>query len=34
MSFFNELKASLEEAVDIKSGAKPAARRTQLSPPL
>ncbi|MDX9625877.1 MULTISPECIES: NadS family protein [Pseudomonas] len=29
MSFFNELKASLEEAVDIQNGVKPAARRTR-----
>ncbi len=28
MSFFNELKASLEEAVDIKNGNKTAARVT------
>ncbi len=29
MSFFNELKASLEEAVDIKNGTKTAARVTR-----
>lgn len=29
MNFFNELKASLEEAVDIKDGVKQPARRTQ-----
>uniref|UniRef100_A0A3B0MKU7 Antitoxin igA-2 n=1 Tax=Arsenophonus endosymbiont of Trialeurodes vaporariorum TaxID=235567 RepID=A0A3B0MKU7_9GAMM len=29
MSFFNELKASLEEAVDIKNGIKTPARTTR-----
>lgn len=29
MSFFDELKASLEEAVDIKNGLKKPARQTQ-----
>lgn len=29
MSFFDELKASLEEAVDIKKGVKKPARQTQ-----
>lgn len=29
MSFFDELKASLEEAVDIKNGVKEPARQTQ-----
>jgi putative transcriptional regulator len=29
MSIFDELKASLQEAVDIKQGQKPASRRTR-----